>query len=181
MIAPWIWRECMRAWVRVPWQWRVRLSCQFWSARYRLRIMTTFLRLIPPVSLAAWALALAIFSVTWCVSGWFGALSTNDRLYLREAMTKLRFSRLVLLGQPARTKSPRWPQRRQRGLGSEAVRATLVNNGQIRQFLASRPISRAPEPRPRPVRKVILLLAILAVIDPIFNQLSTAYGLPSVR
>jgi len=53
----------------------------------------------------------------------------------------------------------------------------LVNNIQIRQLLASRALSEAPDPRARRGRIGIFLLAILAVIDPIVNQINNVYEL----
>lgn len=53
----------------------------------------------------------------------------------------------------------------------------MANNRQTRPPGLSLPIYFAAEARPRLGRNGVLLLAMLAIIDPILNQISTAYGL----
>ncbi len=99
MIAPWIWRECLHSLGASLFSVARASLLPVLACSIPLGVITIVLRAVPPVSLAAWALALAVFCIVWCVSGWFGALSASDRLYLREAMSKLRLSRFVLWGQ----------------------------------------------------------------------------------
>ena len=109
MIAPWIWRECLRSLGASP-SAVVRASLMpVLVCSIPLGIITIILRMVPPVSLAAWAVAVTIFGAVWCFSGWFGALSSEDRLYLREAISKLRPSRLVLRGRSSLAKSSQIP------------------------------------------------------------------------
>jgi O-antigen/teichoic acid export membrane protein len=105
MIAPGIWRECLRSLGASPLAVARASLLPVLVCSIPLGVITVFLRVIPPVSQAVWALALAIFGAAWCVSGWFGALSAGDQLYLREAVSRLRLSRLVLRGQPSAAKS----------------------------------------------------------------------------
>jgi O-antigen/teichoic acid export membrane protein len=104
-IAPWIWRQSLRSLNTNPLAVARAslLPVLVWSIP--LGIITMFLLAIAPVSFAAWALALAIFGLAWCASGWFGALSPGDQLYLREVVSRLRLSKLVLRGQPSPAKN----------------------------------------------------------------------------
>ena len=104
-IAPWIWRECLRSLDASPMavaraSLRPVLLCSIPPG-----IVMASVLVIAPVSLVAWGFALAVFGVAWCASGWFGALSTGDQLYLREAAARLRPSRLVLRSQPSPAKN----------------------------------------------------------------------------
>jgi len=53
----------------------------------------------------------------------------------------------------------------------------MTNNARTRQPGLSPPVYFAPGARPTLGRNGVLLLAMLAIIDPIVNQISTAYGL----
>ncbi|MEO8128925.1 MAG: oligosaccharide flippase family protein [Bryobacteraceae bacterium] len=100
-IAPWLWRENLRSLGTSPLV-VVRASLlPVLAYSIPLAVISIFLFVMPPVSLAAWALALAVFGSAWCASSWFGALSTGDQSYLREAVSKLRLSRSVSKVQPS--------------------------------------------------------------------------------
>jgi len=104
-IAPFTWRECLRSVEASPVM-LARISLlPVLVCSVPLGIITTFLIMMPPVSLGAWFLALVVFAAVWCVAAWFGALSARDRTYLREVASRLRLSRLTLRDQPAPVKN----------------------------------------------------------------------------
>ena len=105
MIAPWIWRQCLRSLGASPSAVARASLLPVLVCSIPLGIITVILQVTPPASLLMWAIAVAIFCVVWCVSGWFGAFSKDDQLYLREAMSKLRLSRLMPRGQASLAKT----------------------------------------------------------------------------
>jgi hypothetical protein len=105
LIAPWTWRECLRALDASPMVLARVSLLPVLVCFVPLGIITASLVMIRPVSPGVWFSALAVFGVVWCATAWFGALSARDRTYLREVGSRLRLSRLTLRDQPASVKN----------------------------------------------------------------------------
>jgi len=104
-IAPWIWRACLRSLDASPLAVARVSLVPVLVCSLPLAIITMSLLVMPPVSLGAWVLAVVVFGAAGCAAGWAGALSTDDQLYLRDAISRLWHSRFVFRSQPSTVKN----------------------------------------------------------------------------